>query len=73
MFLWQYKKVWVRRKVCADLECSLFSWLYAVLHEHAINGHFGPKGTMMPPRGGNDALTDDEVKSAVNYMVAASR
>lgn len=45
----------------------------AVLHEHAINGHFGPKGTMMPPRGGNDALTDDEVKAAVNYMVAASR
>lgn len=45
----------------------------AVLYEHAINGHFGPRGTMMPPRGGNDALSDEEVKAAVDYMVAASR
>lgn len=45
----------------------------AVLYEHAINGHFGPTGTMMPPRGGNDALSDEEVKAAVDYMVAASR
>lgn len=45
----------------------------ATLYDHAINGHFGPSGTMMPPRGGNDALSDEEVKAAVDYMVAASR
>lgn len=41
----------------------------AVLHTHAIEGFFGPGGTMMPPRGGNDALSDDEVKAAVDYML----
>ncbi len=42
----------------------------AVLYDHAINGFFGPDDTMMPARGGNDALTDAEVKAAVDYMVA---
>lgn len=41
----------------------------SVLYEHAINGFFGPNDTMMPARGGNEKLTDDEVKSAVDYMV----
>ncbi len=41
------------------------------LYQHAIDGYTGQKG-MMPPRGGNAALTDDEVKSAVDYMVAKS-
>lgn len=44
-----------------------------ILYQHALEGHFGPKGTMMPPRGGNDALTDDEVKSAVDFMIANSQ
>lgn len=39
-----------------------------ILYEHALNGFFGPMGSMMPPRGGNDKLTDAEVKSAVDYM-----
>ncbi|MGH8729396.1 MAG: c-type cytochrome [Burkholderiales bacterium] len=39
------------------------------LYQHALQGLFGPAGTEMPPRGGNDALTDDEVKAAVDYMV----
>ena len=39
------------------------------LYEHAIDGFFGPGGTMMPPRGGNDALTNDEVTAAVDYML----
>ena len=42
------------------------------LHKHAIEGFTGTKG-MMPARGGSPALTDDEVKSAVDYMVAMSK
>lgn len=41
-----------------------------VLYDHAINGFYGPDDTVMPERGGNAALTDDEVKSAVDYMTA---
>jgi len=39
----------------------------ATLYEHAMNG-FRDKG-MMPPKGGNSALTEEEVKAAVDYMV----
>jgi len=45
----------------------------ALLYEHALNGFTGSSGIMMPPRGGNPALTDDEVKAAVDYMVMNSR
>ena len=45
----------------------------AVLYQHALEGFFGPMGTMMPPRGGNPELTDDQVRLAVDYVVAASR
>lgn len=41
-----------------------------VLYDHAINGFFGPEDTMMPERGGNPDLTDEEVRAAVDYMVA---
>ncbi len=40
-----------------------------VLYQHAIEGFFGPDDSMMPERGGNLELTDDEVKAAVDYMV----
>ncbi|HZP66310.1 MAG TPA: c-type cytochrome [Rudaea sp.] len=40
-----------------------------VLFNHAINGFQGKTGTM-PPRGGNPALSDDQVKAAVQWMVA---
>lgn len=40
------------------------------LYTHALEGFFGPMGTQMPPRGGNDALSDDEVRAAVDYMAA---
>lgn len=43
-----------------------------VLYKHALEGFTGAKG-MMPARGGNAALTDDEVKAAVDFMVAQSR
>lgn len=39
------------------------------LYESAIEGFFGPRGTMMPARGGNDALSDEQVRAAVDYMV----
>ncbi len=39
------------------------------LYGHAINGFTGQKGTM-PPKGGNAALSDDEVKAVVDYMTA---
>lgn len=43
-----------------------------VLHKHAMEGFTGAKG-QMPARGGSPALTDDEVKAAVAYMVDQSR
>lgn len=42
-----------------------------VLYKHALEGFTGAKG-MMPARGGNSALTDDEVKAAVDYMADQS-
>ncbi|MFQ5661475.1 MAG: c-type cytochrome [Gammaproteobacteria bacterium] len=44
-----------------------------VLYGHVINGFTGKSGIMMPPKGGNPALTDDEIKAAVDYMVANSQ
>jgi cytochrome c5 len=40
------------------------------LYKSAQGGLTGPKGTQMPPRGGNDKLTDDQVRLAVEYMMA---
>ncbi len=42
------------------------------LYSHAIQGFQGKAG-VMPPKGGNMALSDDEVKAAVDHMVAESR
>ncbi|MBQ0917623.1 cytochrome c5 family protein [Hydrogenophaga aromaticivorans] len=41
------------------------------LYKHAVEGFTGAKG-MMPARGGGSTLTDDELKAAVDYMVAQS-
>lgn len=43
-----------------------------VLYKNSIEGYKGPKG-VMPPRGGSTRLSDDEVKAAVDYMVAQSK
>jgi cytochrome c5 len=43
----------------------------AVLYAHAIQGFQGKAG-MMPPKGGA-AVSDDEVKAAVDFMVAAAK
>lgn len=39
------------------------------LHLHAIEGYKGPDGNFMPPKGGNPALTDAQVKAAVDWML----
>jgi cytochrome c5 len=44
----------------------------AVLYGHAIKGFTGAKG-MMPPKGGNFALSDEDVKAAVDYMAAQAK
>ncbi len=44
-----------------------------MLYDHAINGFFGPDDTMMPERGGNPDLSDQQVKSAVDYMLALAK
>jgi cytochrome c5 len=43
-----------------------------VLYKHAMEGFTGSKG-QMPARGGSPALTDDEVKAAVQFMADQSR
>jgi cytochrome c5 len=43
----------------------------ATLHEHAIKGYQGKAG-VMPAKGGSSA-SDDEVKAAVDYMIAAAK
>jgi cytochrome c5 len=42
------------------------------LYHSALNGIKGPDGKYrMPPHGGNKRLSDDQVRSAVDYKVAA--
>ncbi|BAU47984.1 hypothetical protein SVA_1419 [Sulfurifustis variabilis] len=43
-----------------------------VLYEHSIKGYTGKKG-VMPPKGGNMSLSDEQVKAAVDYMVAQAK
>lgn len=43
-----------------------------VLLEHAINGYQGSAG-YMPPKGGNPALTDEQVAAAVEHMSGVSQ
>ena len=42
------------------------------MNRNAINGYQGPNG-VMPAKGGNMSLSNDEVKNAVAYMVDSSR
>ena len=44
-----------------------------VLYQHALKGFTGTSGMPMLPKGGNIALTDDEVKAAVDHMVSNSQ
>ncbi len=40
------------------------------LYDHAIHGFSGPDGGVMPPKGGNAALTEEQVKATVDWMLA---
>jgi len=44
-----------------------------VLYSHAIEGFIGEDYSMMPARGGNEDLGDEEVRLAVDYMVFLAR
>lgn len=39
------------------------------LHKHAIEGYIGPDGGVMPAKGGNPALTDEQVIATVDWML----
>lgn len=39
------------------------------LYKHALEGFNGNKGAM-PPKGGNPAYTEDEIKAIVDFMVS---
>jgi len=43
-----------------------------VLYKHAIEGFKGKKGAM-PPKGGNTKLSDQDVKAAVDYLLATAK
>lgn len=43
------------------------------LYKHAIEGFTGPDGGIMPPKGGNPALTDEQVHATVDWMLAQSK
>jgi cytochrome c5 len=40
-----------------------------LLHSHAIDGYTGPGGGVMPARGGNPSLSDEQVKATVDWML----
>jgi len=44
-----------------------------LLYERAIIGFTGNSGMVMPAKGGNPSLSDDEIRAAVDYMVENSQ
>ena len=40
------------------------------LYKHAIEGYHGPDGGVMPPKGGNPALSEAQVKATVDWMLS---
>ena len=55
----------------ADWQERLASGMETV-YDHAINGFQGAKG-MMPAKGGQTQLSDEQVRNAVDFMVESSR
>lgn len=42
------------------------------LYRSALGGLVGPRGGEMPARGGNASLSDEQIRTAVDYMTAAA-
>lgn len=40
-----------------------------VLYRHAIDGYTGPDGGIMPPKGGNPGLTEEQIHATVDWML----
>lgn len=43
------------------------------LVKHAIDGYTGPDGNVMPAKGGNPALTEEQVANTVKWMVSQAQ
>ena len=85
--LMQGKEVWLGRcQVCHhkglngapiigrnDLWAPRIAKGLETLYSHALNGFVGPEYNEMPPKGGFAELTDEQVKSAVRFMVSVSQ
>jgi cytochrome c5 len=39
------------------------------LYKHAIEGYTGPDGGVMPPKGGNAGLSEEQIHAAVDWML----
>jgi len=39
------------------------------LYKHAIEGYTGPDGGIMPPKGGNPALSEEQIHATVDWML----
>ena len=44
-----------------------------ILIGHALTGFYGKGGTEMPAKGGNPALSDEDIRIAVAYMITQSQ
>lgn len=44
-----------------------------VLVQHATEGYHGPDGNFMPPKGGNPALSEAQIKAAVSWIVGQAK
>jgi cytochrome c5 len=40
------------------------------LYKHAIDGYTGPDGGVMPPKGGNPGLSEEQIHATVDWMLA---
>ncbi|MEN5208381.1 c-type cytochrome [Stenotrophomonas terrae] len=40
------------------------------LYKHAIEGYTGPDGGIMPPKGGNAGLSEEQIHATVDWMLA---
>lgn len=44
-----------------------------MLYKHAIEGFTGPDGGIMPPKGGNPAISEEQIHATVDWMLANSK